>query len=255
MSSHSLNPAIRIAIYLVTVFVALLGNNAHAELFGLPNGRLVNQPVDTPLSVEIGYSTGDFLGADYDNPAIRINYAYNSNVQVFASLGQTSIGNSDDTAIGFGAFYKLGKVFEFSQGVALKGSLHRAELDRAVGGGIGADCGLPTTTIDPFTGGIILVPGICTPTLNPGVSVEDSITAISLELLVEGSPVRGVSIGTADATWYANISIQTFSGGSIDSEIGIGGGLVFPLAFGEAYIALDIIDELIPGVGLRYFVK
>jgi len=56
--------------------------------------------------------------------------------------------------------------------------------------------------------------------------------------------------------WYANIGLHRTDGeGFSDTEIGLGGGLVLPVSRGEAYVGIDLIDELILGFGYRYFYR
>jgi len=50
-------------------------------------------------------------------------------------------------------------------------------------------------------------------------------------------------------------SVHTFSGIDVDSSIGFGGGLVLPLTNVEAYAGVDVIDEIIVGVGVRYAIR
>lgn len=76
------------------------------------------------------------------------------------------------------------------------------------------------------------------------------IDGLSLEFLISGlSP-----ISSSGLNWYANVGLHRLEiDGVDDSEFGIGGGLVLPASTGEAYVGIDMIDDIVFGLGYRYF--
>lgn len=74
--------------------------------------------------------------------------------------------------------------------------------------------------------------------------------------LPSGNALPALKIeGHNSPSWYANAGFHTFKGVKIDSIFGFGGGLVLPLSDVEAYVGLDIIEETIVGIGVRYALR
>ena len=76
------------------------------------------------------------------------------------------------------------------------------------------------------------------------------VDVLELEFLFSGTePIMANGL-----MWYANIGLHRLDfGASSDTELGLGGGVVLPVALGEAYAGIDLIDELTFGIGYRYF--
>ena len=76
------------------------------------------------------------------------------------------------------------------------------------------------------------------------------VDVLELEFLFSGTePIMANGL-----MWYANIGLHRLDFGvSSDTELGLGGGVVLPVALGEAYAGIDLIDELTFGIGYRYF--
>lgn len=243
---------ITVCMALITMLMAA---NAQAEYLGLPNGRLGTFDPDQTLSVELGYVTGKIAGADYDNPGLRINYLLKDDIQLFADLSKTTVGRGDENAYGFGAFYKLGKLFKFTDFVTLKGSFHTIKLTRYISGGYSSNCTGPSPVINPFDGSLTIDPGYCYPTLLDGSNSSNTVQIFAMELLFGGKPVEQLRFKDKLPSWYANLGVNSFQGSSLGSELSVGGGLVLPLGSGELYAGLDLIDELLMGIGYRYNLK
>lgn len=197
---------------------AMLGSGAAlAEAYGLPNARLANPGNMPTLSVEGAFNTGD----DYQHIGTRINYRTSDQLTVFGDFGLSEIGDSsfdiDGTSFGVGAFYFLPdqRILE-GMDVAAKGSFHSISLEGDEG----------------FFG-----------------TREFEGTIISIEALVSGQQ----PISDNGLSWYGNIGFHIGGGDFDDNEVGFGGGVILPMSFGEVYGGVDHIDELIFGVGFRFF--
>ncbi len=242
-------------IVCMAFLIALIAGKAQAEYFGLNNGRLGNSGNPGSLSVELGLVTGKLVDLDYDNPTLRINYQLKEEIQLFADLSKASVGELDENAFGLGAFYSLGKLFSFSENVTFKGSIHKARLYKYNNGRLTPYCTGPTPVTNPFDGSLTIDPGYCSSTLSPGSSNAESIQVFSFELLFGGKPIEALQFNSQHPSWYLNVGVNSFRGNNIGSEFGAGGGLVLPLDQGELYAGVDIINELLFGVGFRYAVK
>lgn len=244
----------RLTVLAATLATALC-STAQAEFFGLNNGRIGKFDTSNPLSIEFGLVTGKFAKVDYDNPTLRLNYSVSNNIQVFADLSKTSVGSDDETGFGVGVFYGLGKLFDFSETVTLKGSLHSAKLNKYVSGGFTTDCSGPMPIVNPYDGTITIDPGYCYPVLLDGSSSTDTIKAFSMEVLIGGKPIKNLEVKGQYASWYLNAGVNSFHGSNLGSEFSAGGGLVLPIGPGEAYAGVDIISEVLLGIGYRYNLK
>lgn len=82
---------------------------------------------------------------------------------------------------------------------------------------------------------------------------EIDYDAISVEALFSGKDGLGAN---GDLGWYANIGMHRLSNDSnSETEFGFGGGLTMPLASGELFGGLDLIDEITFGIGYRHFLN
>ena len=205
-------------IFTIALITSLFAGLANAELLGLPNGRSANPGNLTDLSVELGFVTGDFGTDDYQNIALRVNYRVAPEVVVFGNVGTSEFGALDGTPYGLGILYHLSNQ-RISQilDIAGKFSYHTGDYS--------------------FRG------------------VDADLSGISFEVLFSGiEPLSDNGL-----SWYGNFGFHrlTIDLGPSDSsnEIGLGGGLLLPVGPGEAYVGLDLIDELTFGVGFRYFVQ
>ena len=227
---------------------------AHAEFLGLPNGRAADLGRLPDLSVEAGHVTGDFGDVDYDHPGLRLNYRLSDAVMLFGDLGKSSIGRLDDTAFGLGAFVDVGALVPWADTV-VKGSIHRVDFGKTRGASSGGGCTTlgPAFFTDPFTGALTPNPGVVSCTGGTAI-IDGDLTTFSMEVVFSGQP--GSIAANPLLTWYANAGVHSFDGGrGSETEIGIGAGLVYPVAVGELYGGIDHIDEFLLGVGFRYFVE
>ena len=230
--------------------LAMAPADAQAELFGLPSGRLADISRQHPVSVEAGFVKGEFAKQDYSQPSVRINYRLAEDLMLFGDAGQSEVGKSASTTFGFGALYQVKNVFSFTESIALKGSVHQFEFDSSR---LSSNCSGPSNVINPYDGSLSIDPGICSSSAS---SVNNKGKAIALEVLVSGNPISALKMqGYNSPSWYANAGFHTFDGVEIDSSFGFGGGLVLPLSNVEAYVGLDIIDEAILGIGVRYALR
>jgi len=202
----------------LVVAVSLFAGNAQAEFFGLPNGRSASPDMLSDLSVELGFVTGDLGITDYQNFGARVNYRVSPEIVVIGDIGLSEFGPADGTPVGLGILYHLSKQrISQSVDIAAKVSYHKGEYE--VGG----------TDLD--------------------------LTGLSFEALFSGrQPLAANGLG-----WYGNFGFHRLTVKDVSSdssnEIGIGGGLTLPTGAGEAYVGVDLIDELTFGLGFRYFVQ
>ena len=215
---------------------------AQAEYFGQLSGRTADLSAQSGLSVGVGLSQGDFGVNDYRNLSARVNYAINPSLHVFGDFGMTALGSADDPAIGFGALYSADAIlgqFVPNLHTAFKGSYHTVTLD---GGGSG---------FSPFFNNVgpSGIGEFIPLTFSGGGSTD--IDALSLEVLFSGKRTIGNGIN-----WYGNVGIHNLDAGARSTtEFGLGGGLTRNFNFGDGYIGVDMIDELIYGIGFRYYVN
>jgi len=200
----------------VAVGVALLAiNTAHAEFFGLLNGRSANPAGLPALTAEGGINFGD----DYQVFGARVNYRVGEEIVVFGDFGLVDVGILDGTSFGFGAFYHLANQrFLQNFDVAVKGSYHLGTLD-----------------VDFF-----------------GSNAEADVSNISFEALV--SSQQPISENGMNWYVNGGLNLVDFDF-TDSSEILLGGGVYLPFGPGEAYAGIDIVDELTFGAGFRYFVQ
>ncbi len=203
--------------------VALMGmvTPLHAELSGMLSGRSADLSRLPDMSVEVGFITGeapsDGGDVDYQHIGGRLNYRIGPGMMAYGDVGQTTedFGNAKlkGTSFGGGMFYQMDGIFE-STDFAVKGSYHQATLK------------------DNF---------------------KLKVTIISVEALFSSRE----SVGQRDMYWYANMGIHRYKTSnalnSSETEIGFGGGLIFPTEAGQVYAGLDKIDEITFGIGYRHF--
>ena len=210
-------PSSRILTALV-VAASVFATTAHAEFFGLPNGRSASPDMLSDLSVELGFVTGDLGITDYQNFGARVNYRLSPEVVVIGDIGASEFGSADGTPVGLGLLYHLSNQrISQSVDIAAKVSYHTGEYK------------VSSTRLD--------------------------LTGLSFEALFSGrQPLAANGLG-----WYGNFGFHRLTVKDVFSdssnEIGIGGGLTLPTGSGEAYIGVDLIDELTFGLGFRYFVQ
>ena len=207
---------------LATTLALFSAGAAHAELFGLPNGRSANPGNLPPLSVEAGFSTG----GDYQNIAARVNYQLSPQLTLFGDFGLAEIGaggtalNYDGNSFGAGVFFHLAdQQFLPEYDVAGKVSYHLANLEFA-----GTDLDYDNISLEAL------------------VSSENPLTAGGL-------------------MWYGNVGVNIlnvdggFGGSESDTELLLGGGVYLPAGPGQVYGGVDLIDDIRFGIGYRYFVQ
>ena len=208
---------------LATALLALGIGSAHAELFGLLNGRSADPSNLTPLSVEGGIVTG----GDFQTFGARVNYVVSPQLTVFGDFGlseaDAGIGSdADGNSFGGGVFFFLGQQQFLPQfDIAAKLSYHLASLEF---GGTDVDYN--------------------------NLSIEGLLS--SSEPFTEGG-----------LKWYANAGINRIDAdidfvgfnSESDTELLLGGGVTLPLGPGEAYGGIDLIDSIQFGAGYRFFVQ
>lgn len=210
-------PSSRILATLV-VAASLLATHAQAEFFGLPNGRSASPDLQSDLSVELGFVTGDLGTTDYQNFGARVNFRVSPEVVVIGDIGASEYGRADGTPMGLGILYHLSNQ-RISQSVDIAGkvSYHTGEYEVS------------------------------------GVTLD--LTGLSFEALFSGrKPLAANGLGWYGNFGFHRLSVKLNSSDS-SNEIGFGGGLILPTGSGEAYFGVDLIDELTFGLGFRYFVR
>ena len=191
-----------------------------AEFYGLMNGRSVGRDALPDMSVEGGVVLGDLGEVDYRYIGARLNYRASPELMLYGDLGQTDVDigdGADGIGFGVGGYYVVDGVFTTTD-FAIKASYHTVGLEDDDGD-------------------------------------EADFTALVLEAIVSGREGLGAS---GNIGWYANAGIHRLDFddvGDDDTELGFGGGFVFPSEAGEFYVGLDIIDEMVFGGGFRYFLN
>jgi hypothetical protein len=209
-------------IYFKTLVVAasMLASSVQAEVLGLPNGRLASPAHFSPLSVELGFVTGDFGTSDYQNIGARVNFRATTDLVIHGDIGASEYGNADGTPFGLGVIYHLANQ-RISQAldIAAKASYHSGEYK------------VNNDKLD--------------------------LSSLSFEALLSGRrPLSAGGLGWYGNFGYHRVTLDLGNGSSDSSnEIGIGGGLVLPATSGETYIGLDLVDELTFSLGFRYFIQ
>lgn len=116
-------------IALLLSFIGLMATMpAHAEFFGLMNGRTADITNAPERSLEAGVVFGEFFEADYTHFGLRYNHKTSPELMVFGNLGLSEVGNDDGLAFGIGVFYQLQGILT-NQDLALKAVINRANGD------------------------------------------------------------------------------------------------------------------------------
>ncbi|MDB4222663.1 hypothetical protein N9850_02740 [Granulosicoccus sp.] len=207
----------RVSLWALLGFLCLINfpGLAYAEYLGLVFGRSANPANQSELSVEAGVVSGQLGSVDFRYLGVRLNSRVAPNVLVFGDFGSSEFGASDGRPYGLGALYHFNnQKFNPSLDIALMASYHSA-----------------------------------------GYSVSDdklSITALSMELVISGIAIEGVS-GYVNFG-YHQIDVK-FGGLDSRKELGFGAGVSLPLGPGEAYAGFNFINEVTLGMGFRYFIQ
>lgn len=154
------------------------------------------------------------LKGDFTTIGGRFNYKVSPDLMVFGDLGQSNWFGSSGFTYGAGAFYQLRNVTLLENtDLAVKGSFHTGKFDFGFCGFFDELC-------------------------------EISISELALEVIISGD-----QLATTDFGWYANGGFHSLDSGS---NIGLGGGIIGSLSFGEWYAGIDIVDQFFLVAGVRY---
>ncbi|MCB1754398.1 MAG: hypothetical protein KDJ38_02680 [Gammaproteobacteria bacterium] len=207
----------KIRVLLSAVIAFLSAGAAHAEYLGLPYGRTANTETHSPMTLEGGIQLGDL-----DNFIARLSLNLNPKLSIYGDLGLTDMdyghgyGSESGLNIGGGFVYGLGELApEIDFGVL--GSIHRVSTDDF-----------------DWTG-----------------------------LAVRGVASGDLPIQEVAASWYASAGLEYLSVSvdncrgcdADDTELALGGGIIYPIGPGEAFGGLDLVDELTIGGGYRINLK
>jgi len=242
---------------------ALTTSPSYAEYFGSPTGRTAQFSVQTPLALEIAYSNGEFVSSDYQQIGVRLSYQFSPKILVFGDIGQSELSSESETSFGLGAYYSLNQSILGSDDSAVKVSLHQVDFAVVPGRTITSFGGIETGCRLEFIPNILGdgLPDLdCTPQVTTSgantyttAASGGAIRNIAVELLISGA--IGDSILGGGAHWYANGGIQMFNGAMDDTVLGIGAGIVLPIAKSEVYGGFDYADDAYVGIGFRYFIE
>lgn len=201
------------AVLLISGLVGV--QNAHAEYFGLLNGRGGDLRDMPDISIDGGYITGDYGASSYDLIGARLNYRVIPGLIAYADLGKSDISRFyDGTAFGFGIFYQLQDLIP-SLDVAIKGSYHKLDL-----GGFG---------------------------------YSEDLNSLSVELVISGKePIMANGLAWYANTGLHRLGSSRVS---TATELGIGAGMLLPLGPGELFFGADFIDEIQFGIGFRFHIR
>ena len=204
--------------------VSMVSPALHAEYLGLLSGREATPVNSSDLSIELGLVTGDLGAFDYQNIAARVNYRVSTEVTVMGTIGVSEFGNTDGVPFGVGVLYYLPKQrISNKLEIAGKATYHRGDYSMG--------------------------------------SLDGDIDSLALEALISGTePLMANGL-----SWYSNFGLHRISVDIVNDandgvddteyELGLGGGLVLPTGLGEAYVGIDVIDDVVFGLGIRYFVN
>lgn len=106
----------------------LFAATTQAGVLSAINGRTADFTRLPDLSLEAGFNSGEFEGADYQNIGLRVNYRLGPGIMLFGDLNLTDIESDDTATFGFGAFYALAGLFE-NIDAALKASFNAGDFD------------------------------------------------------------------------------------------------------------------------------
>lgn len=187
---------------------------AHAEPYGILNGRSAAPPTDQ-ISVEGALQVGD----DVRYISARGNYAISPTMTAFANLGQASFDNSsyDGYQLGGGVFLHLvDQTFASSLDVALK----------------------PSVGYGRFSAGSL---------------DADTITLAGEVLVSSPEPLGDTNVNWyANAGLGAIRTNADFESTDTNVDLIIGGGVTLPIGPGTVYAGIDYFDEVELGIGYRY---
>jgi len=209
--------------FVAGVVLVFGAQTAMADAFGLANGRSANMDNMAGLSAEVGYTIGDI-----STLGLRVNFKVTPDLMVFGDLGQTELGDGpfdlDGQSFGIGAFYQLRTVSLMENtDMAVKVSYHTLSIEEA---GCETFQGFGT---------------VC------DVDAGD-ITELAIDGIISGDQLSNTNFG-----WYGSLGMHMFDGdGGDENELAIGGGVVGDLGFGQWYGGLELIDELLIRLGVRY---
>jgi len=257
--------SLRGVVFTLTAFCAW---PVFAEYFGTQNGRIARFDHQPPLSVEAGYSFGDFGQQEYKQTGVRINYLATDNALIFGDIGKSDISADEQTSYGVGVYYSVSDYVSMSNEIAIKLSYHQVDFAGTPGtsgssGGLESsfECNGTGVEIDPFTLDLVINPVPCQHVLRPtggssGTPGTDGgkITNIAIEALLSGD-LKEVFAGHT-THWYMSLGLHTL-GGDVEGgqDFAVGGGFVFPFSDMEFYTGFEYVDESTIGLGLRYLIK
>lgn len=135
--------------------------------------------------------------------------------------------------------------YRFSPGIMLFGDIGLAEVGREDAVGLGA--GL-FYQLDGLFENIDAA-------VKASYHIGDFGRFIDLDILALEFLISGLEpVSSNGLMWYANVGIHRNDGGLFsDTDFGFGGGVVLPVSSGEAFLGLDLIDEITFSLGYRYF--
>ena len=189
--------------------------SAHAEYFGMLNGRGGDLRNLSDFSIEAGFVTGDYGNSSYDLIGARLNYRIIPGLIAYADLGKTDVSRFyDGNSIGFGAFYQLQNLIP-NLDVSIKGSYHKLDLS--------------------------------------GFGYSEDLDALSFELVISGKePITPNGLAWYANTGIHRLGSSRVS---TSTEPGIGAGMLLPLGPGEVFFGADFIDEILFGAGFRFNIR
>jgi len=243
---------LKVALLICTTLASPI---TQAEIFGSLIGRTASFAAHPQITVEAALSNGEFESADYQRMGVRLNYQYTSEIVLFGDVGKSKLESESETAIGFGAFYSLGKSILGSEDSALKVSAHQAKFSSySSGGGLRQVCRPSTNIHNDIIDTTAPLDCSAVPSGSGGSSGGGDVRNIAFELLISGGLTK--LMPDDNASWYANAGLQMLSGDLADDRIfGIGAGIVLPLGASEVYAGFEVADETFIGLGYRYFVE
>jgi len=253
----TVNRAFRLILCSVLLGSCLLSSNSlHAEYFGVQNGRIARFNEQPLVSIEAGYSFGDFGSAEYKQTGVRLNYLISPDVMFFGDIGKSDINRNDETSYGFGFYYSISDYISWSNEIAVKLSYHQTDVNAFVVGLNSAYLcsGLPTN-VDPYDGSLINIASTCNWLFLPIVgSVKGTVNNIVIETLFSG--VLEEQFAGLTTNWYMSLGLHTLGGDMDgDQELAIGGGFVFPYSSTEFYTGFEYVEQSTIGIGIRYSIN
>jgi len=192
---------------------------SQADVFGLVNGRTADIQSEPQMTVEGGIS----LQSDFNTIGGKVNFKVAPDMLIYGGLANVDADfGGSEIGFGGGVVYQLSQSFVAGMDMAVKGSYHMWGSDQSTGFG--------KVSVDTSDLGFELLFSPQDQSMAQGVKIFGMVGLHRLD-----SEVSGGGFKTSDDSM----------------ELALGGGASMLLGPGEAYAAIELIDEIFIGAGYR----